>query len=162
MNRNTQSGAIGTFVVVGVVLVLAALAVLYGVRQFTISQRVSPVPTDIALPSDNNSTEVADNSQQSQQDKKQQEDKKSETSETAQTDQKTGDAEEKKTDTKPESQTKAETITPSSTTPGDTPSSESSHSNLPTTGPADSMAAIILLGGTTGIATAYVRSRRLV
>ena len=75
MNRNTQSGAIGTFVVVGVVLVLAALAVLYGVRQFTISQRVSPVPTDIALPSDNNSTEVAENSQQSQQDKKQQEDK---------------------------------------------------------------------------------------
>ena len=131
-------------------------------RQFTISQRVSPVPTDIALPSDNNSTEVADNSQQSQQDKKQQEDKKSDTSETTQTDQKAGDMEEKKTDTKPEAETKAETTTPNSTTAGDAPSSEASHSNLPTTGPADSMAAIILLGGTTGIATAYVRSRRLV
>ncbi len=162
MNRNTQSGAIGTFVIVGAVLVLAALAVLYGVRQLTISQRVSPVSTDIALPSDNNSTEVADNSQQSQQDNKQQEDKKSETLENAQADQKDGSTDEKKADTQPEAQTKAEAATPNSTTPETALSSESSHSNLPTAGSTDSMTAIILLGGTTALATAYMRSRRLI
>lgn len=161
MNRNTQSGAIGTFVIVGVVLVATALAVLYGVRQFTISQRVSPVPTDIELPSRGEST--ADNNQQSQQNEKRQEDKKSDASENIQSDQKDGDAEDKKantgSDSKSETGKRAETAVPSgSTSEAATPVDNS----LPQTGPIDSMAAIVLLGGMTGITTAYVRSRRLV
>lgn len=160
MNRNTQSGSVGTFVIVGVVLAAAALAVLYGVRQFTISQRVSPAPTDITLPSGDDSTKLADNNKQSQQDEKKQEDAKPETSEADKTDQKAGNKEaDVKSEAKSETGTKAETTTPRNNV---SETVSSSDSDLPQTGPADSMAAILLLGGTTAIATAYVRSRRLI
>ena len=43
MNRNNQRGVVGTFVVVGAVLAVAALAVLYGARHSLSDQQNPPI-----------------------------------------------------------------------------------------------------------------------
>ena len=47
MNRNNQRGAVGTFVVVGAVLVAAALAVLYGARHSLSDQQNPPISSEL-------------------------------------------------------------------------------------------------------------------
>lgn len=63
MKREKQRGAIATFIIVGLILAAAAVAVLYGARQFTVSQQTSPVTSDLLAQNDTSKDSDSTNKQ---------------------------------------------------------------------------------------------------
>ena len=160
MNRNNQRGAVGTFVVVGAVLAAAALAVLYGTRHSLSDQQNPPISSELVAAdnkSDNkdnksNKNKSGGNSEQ-----------KTETSKNQDTDSKSGSDNSSVitgSDTKTES--KSEDKKTDTQTIPQTPAAQTNDKDLPKTGPAESVAAILAVGGLTCIILAYIQSRRVV
>lgn len=148
MKRANQTGSIGVFAVVGVILVVASLAVLYGIRQTNLSQNTSPISSDLVA-SDEKKDAATQNNQPNR---------------------KSSDGAEQKTDShqsgrgEPRSETKAgEAKTKETTTPaGPSQSSPQSDKGLPQTGPESLIVSAIAIGFLTFLAVTYQRSRHLV
>lgn len=171
MNRNNQRGAVGTFVVVGAVLAAAALAVLYGARHSLSDQQNPPISSELVAA--DNKSENKDN--KSNKDTKDSKDAKTENKSGGNSEQKTETGKNQNTDSKSGSDssplisgsdTKTESRsedkkTDTQTVP-QTPSAQTDGKDLPKTGPAESVAAILAVGGLTFIVLAYIQSRRVI
>ena len=152
MKRVNQTGSIGVFVIVGVILVAISLAVLYGIRQNNLSQDGSPISSDLVASENSNKDSQNGTSQQS-------------------TDQKTnsqsGGRGEARTDVKTEESKKTTPApgpsqsqqSPSSTTPAP---SKQSDKGLPKTGPEDVAVSAVAFGILAFLTVAYQRSRYLI
>jgi hypothetical protein len=161
---NRQRGSVMTFTVVGVVLAILALGLLYAARQQD-NNAVVPVATD------NNSQkqELAQKDEKSEQNK-------SETSKPNTTTNTQSNNSQKQKQEQPKNQSTGNTQKPSvtqqpaPTTPTGpaTPAAPAaatnggSTANLPTTGPADHIGELLVVGVIPGMAVAYVRSRKVV
>lgn len=168
MNRNNQRGAVGTFVVVGAVLAAAALAVLYGARHSLSDQQNPPISSELVAAdnkSDNKDNKGNKDTKDSKDAKKSggNSEQKTETSKNQDTDSKSGSDNSSVitgSDTKTES--KSEDKKADTQTVPQTPAAQTSDKDLPKTGPAESVAAILAVGGLTFIVLAYIQSRRVV
>lgn len=177
MNRNNQRGAVGTFVVVGAVLAAAALAVLYGARHSLSDQQNPPISSELVA-ADNKSDNKDNKGNKDTKDSKDSKDskdaktenksggnseQKTETSKNQDTDSKSGNDNSSiitGSDTKTES--KSEDKKADTQTVPQTPATQTDGKDLPKTGPAESVAAILAVGGLTFIVLAYIQSRRVV
>ena len=157
-----QRGSVMTFTVVGVVLVILALGLLYSARQQD-NNSVVPIATD------NNSQkqELAQKDEKADQNK----------SETAKPNTTTNtQSNNSQKQEQPKNQSTGNTQKPSATQqPATTPTSPAAPAapvaatanggnaaNLPTTGPADHIGELLVVGVIPGIAVAYFRSRKVV
>ena len=162
MNRNNQRGAVGIFVVVGAVLAAAALAVLYGARHSLSDQQNPPISSELVAAdnkSDNKDSKDAKTENKSGGNSEQ----KTETSKNQDTDSKSGSDNSSVitgSDTKTES--KSEDKKTDTQAAPQTPAAQTSGKDLPKTGPAESVAAILAVGGLTFIVLAYIQSRRVI
>ena len=162
MNRNNQRGAVGTFVVVGAVLAAAALAVLYGARHSLSDQQNPPISSELVAAdnkSDNKDSKDAKTENKSGGNSEQ----KTETSKDQHTDSKSGSDNStiiSGSDTKTES--KSEDKKADTQAAPQTSAAQTDGKDLPKTGPAESAAPILAVGGLTFIVLAYVQSRRVV
>lgn len=159
---NQQRGSVMTFTVVGVILAILALGLLYTARQQD-NNAVVPVATD------NNAQkqELAQKDEKSEQNK-------SETSKPNTTTNTQSNNSQKQEQPKNQSTSNAQkpsvTQQPAPTTPTGpaTPAAPaaatngSSTANLPTTGPADHIGELLIVGVIPGMAVAYARSRKVV
>ena len=168
MNRNNQRGAVGTFVVVGAVLAAAALAVLYGARHSLSDQQNPPISSELVA-ADNKSDSKDNKSSKDNKDAKTENksggnsEQKTETSKNQDTDSKSGSDNSSVitgSDTKTES--KSEDKKADTQAAPQTPAAQTNDKDLPKTGPAESVAAILAVGGLTFIVLAYIQSRRVV
>ena len=157
-----QRGSVMTFTVVGVVLVILALGLLYSARQQD-NNSVVPIATD------NNSQkqELAQKDEKADQNK----------SETAKPNTTTNtQSNNSQKQEQPKNQSTGNAQKPSATQqPATTPTSPAAPAapvattanggnaaNLPTTGPADHIGELLVVGVIPGIAVAYFRSRKVV
>ena len=174
MNRNSQRGAVGTFVVVGAVLAAAALAVLYGARHSLSDQQNPPISSELVA-ADNKSDNKDNKDNKSNKDTKDGKDAKTENKSGGNSEQKTETGKNQDTDSKSGSdnssaitgsdtktESKSEDKKADTQTVPQTPAAQTSDKDLPKTGPAESLAAILAVGGLTFIVLAYVQSRRVV
>ena len=174
MNRNNQRGAVGTFVVVGAVLAAAALAVLYGARHSLSDQQNPPISSELVA-ADNKSDNKDNKDNKSNKDTKDGKDAKTENKSGGNSEQKTETGKNQDTDSKSGSdnssaitgsdtktESKSEDKKADTQTVPQTPAAQTSDKDLPKTGPAESLAAILAVGGLTFIVLAYVQSRRVV
>ncbi len=145
--NNKQRGSISWFVIIAIVLVTAMALVLYGAKQFMMSQQ-SPISDDTVAV---NNTDQAkkDNNQSQGSGGKDQKTAPTESSNSSTADQR-GDAQDV-----PQSQ--------QNSTGGDNLSKQGTqeNANLPTTGPEDSFMAVVAGGMVFGVVS-YIRSRRTV
>jgi len=168
MNRNNQRGAVGTFVVVGAVLAAAALAVLYGARHSLSDQQNPPISSELVAA--DNKSDNKDN--KSNKDTK---DAKTENKSGGNSEQKTETGKDQHTDSKPGSdsspvisgsdtktESKSEDKKADAQDTPQTPAAQTNDKDLPKTGPAESVAAVLAVGGLTFIILAYIQSRRVV
>ena len=157
-----QRGSVMTFTVVGVVLVILALGLLYSARQQD-NNSVVPVATD------NNSQkqELAQKDEKADQDKSETAKPNTTTSTQSNNSQKqeqpknqsTGNAQKPSATQQPAPTTPtspAAPVAPAAATNG------GNTANLPTTGPADHIGELLIVGVIPGMAVAYVRSRKVV
>lgn len=171
MNRNNQRGAVGTFVVVGAVLAAAALAVLYGVRHSLSDQQNPPISSELVAA--DNKSDNKDN--KSNKDAKDSKDAKTENKSGGNSEQKTETSKDQHTDSKSGSdnstiisgsdtktESKSEDKKADTQAAPQTPAAQTDDKDLPKTGPAESVAAILAVGGLTFIVLAYIQSRRVV
>ena len=171
MNKNNQRGAVGTFVVVGAVLAAAALAVLYGARHSLSDQQNPPISSELVAA--DNKSDNKDN--KSNKDAKDSKDAKTENKSGGNSEQKTETGKDQHTDSKSGSdsspiisgsdtktESKSEDKKADTQAAPQTPAAQTSGKDLPKTGPAESAAAILAVGGLTFIVLAYVQSRRVV
>ena len=175
MNRNNQRGAVGTFVVVGAVLAAAALAVLYGARHSLSDQQNPPISSELVA-ADNKSDNKSDTKDnKSSKDTKDSKDAKTENKSGGNSEQKTETGKDQHTDSKSGSdsspiisgsdtktESKSEDKKADTQTVPQTPAAQTDGKDLPKTGPAESVAAILAVGGLTFIVLAYVQSRRVI
>lgn len=157
-----QRGSVMTFTVVGVVLVILALGLLYSARQQD-NNSVVPVATD------NNSQkqELAQKDEKADQNKSETSKPNTTTNIQSNNSQK---QEQPKNQSTGNAQKPSVTQQPAPTTPTGpaTPAAPaaatngSSTANLPTTGPADHIGELLIVGVIPGMAVAYVRSRKVV
>lgn len=165
MNRNNQRGAVGTFVVVGAVLAAAALAVLYGARHSLSDQQNPPISSELV---------AADNKSDSK-DTKDSKDAKTENKSGGNSEQKTETGKDQNADSKSSSdnsplisgsdtktESKSEDKKADTQAAPQTPAAQTNDKDLPKTGPAESVAAVLAVGGLTFIILAYIQSRRVV
>ena len=147
---NQQRGSVMTFTVVGVILAILALGLLYTARQQD-NTAVVPVATD------NNAQkqELAQKDEKSEQNKS--ETAKPNTTTNTQSNnsqnQSTGNAQKPSVTQQPAPATP--TAPAAATNGGNT-------ANLPTTGPADHIGELLIVGVIPGMAVAYARSRKVV
>ena len=145
--NNKQRGSVSWFVIMSIVLVIAMALVLYGAKQFMMSQQ-SPISDDTVAV---NNTDQAkkDNNQSQGADGKDQKTTSTESSNSSTADQR-GDAQDV-----PQSQ--------QNSTGGDNLSKQGTqeNANLPTTGLEDSFMAVVAGGMVFGVVS-YIRSRRTV
>ena len=171
MNRNNQRGAVGTFVVVGAVLAAAALAVLYGTRHSLSDQQNPPISSELVAA--DNKSDNKDN--KSNKDTKDSKDAKTENKSGGNSEQKTETGKNQDTDSKSGSdnssaitgsdtktESKSEDKKTDTQAAPQTPAAQTNDKDLPKTGPAESAAAVLAVGGLTFIVLAYVQSRRVV
>ena len=171
MNRNNQRGAVGTFVVVGAVLAAAALAVLYGTRHSLSDQQNPPISSELVAA--DNKSDNKDN--KSNKDTKDSKDAKTENKSGGNSEQKTETGKDQNADSKSGSdnsplisgsdtktESKSEDKKADTQAIPQTPAVQTNDKDLPKTGPAESAAAILAVGGLTFIVLAYVQSRRVV
>lgn len=171
MNRNNQRGAVGTFVVVGAVLAAAALAVLYGARHSLSDQQNPPISSELVAA--DNKSENKDN--KSNKDTKDSKDTKTENKSGGNSEQKTETGKDQNADSKSSSdnsplisgsdtktESKSEDKKTDTQTVPQTPAAQTSDKDLPKTGPAESLAAVLAVGGLTFIVLAYIQSRRVI
>ena len=157
-----QRGSVMTFTVVGVVLVILALGLLYSARQQD-NNSVVPVATD------NNSQkqELAQKDEKADQDKSETAKPNTTTSTQSNNSQKqeqpknqsTGNAQKPSATQQPAPTTPtspAAPVAPAAATNG------GNTANLPTTGPADHIGELLIVGVIPGMAVAYFRSRKVV
>ena len=159
---NRQRGSVMTFTVVGVVLAILALGLLYTARQQD-NNAVVPVATD------NNSQkqELAQKDEKSEQNKSETSKPNTTTNTQSNNSQK---QEQPKNQSTGNAQKPSVTQQPAPTTPTGpaTPAAPaaatngSSTANLPTTGPADHIGELLIVGVIPGMAVAYARSRKVV
>lgn len=174
MNRNNQRGAVGTFVVVGAVLAAAALAVLYGARHSLSDQQNPPISSELVA-ADNKSDNKDNKDNKSNKDTKDSKDAKTENKSGGNSEQKTETSKDQHTDSKSGSdsspvisgsdtktESKSEDKKADTQTVPQTPAAQTTDKDLPKTGPAESAAAILAVGGLTFIVLAYIQSRRVV
>lgn len=174
MNRNNQRGAVGTFVVVGAVLAAAALAVLYGARHSLSDQQNPPISSELVA-ADNKSDNKDKKDNKSNKDTKDSKDAKTENKSGGNSEQKTETGKNQDTDSKSGSdnssaitgsdtktESKSEDKKADTQTVPQTPASQTNDKDLPKTGPAESVAAILIVGGLTFIVLAYIQSRRVI
>ena len=174
MNRNNQRGAVGTFVVVGAVLAAAALAVLYGARHSLSDQQNPPISSELVA-ADNKSDNKDKKDNKSNKDTKDSKDAKTENKSGGNSEQKTETGKNQDTDSKSGSdnssaitgsdtktESKSEDKKADTQTVPQTLAAQTNDKDLPKTGPAESLAAILAVGGLTFIVLAYVQSRRVV
>ncbi|PID33168.1 hypothetical protein CR969_02190 [Candidatus Saccharibacteria bacterium] len=143
--NNRQGGFVKSFVVVGIILVLLTLGVLYLLRQYSSSQTTAPISeesvsenqTDFEI--DNNSSELS--TEQKSKDKKDDKDQKS--------------------SDKDQVATNSGSDTSESTDSSSQQVVETTETELPKTGSADTLLASLALGAVTVAAVAYARSTRL-
>ena len=165
MNRNNQRGAVGTFVVIGAVLAAAALAVLYGARHSLSDQQNPPISSEL----------VAADNKSDNKDNKSSKDAKTENKSGGNSEQKTETGKDQNADSKSGSdnsplisgsdtktESKSEDKKADTQTVPQTPAAQTDDKDLPKTGPAESVAAILAVGGLTFIVLAYVQSRRVI
>ncbi len=153
---NQQRGSVMTFTVVGVMLAILALGLLYTARQQD-NNAVVPVATD------NNAQkqELAQKDEKSEQNKSETSKPNTTTNTQSATPQKqeqpknqsTGNAQKPSTTQQP---APATPTAPAAATNGN------STANLPTTGPADHIGELLVVGVIPGMAVAYFRSRKVV
>ena len=171
MNRNNQRGAVGIFVVVGAVLAAAALAVLYGARHSLSDQQNPPISSELVAA--DNKSDNKDN--KSNKDTKDSKDTKTENKSGGNSEQKTETSKDQHTDSKSGSdnstiisgsdtktESKSEEKKADTQATPQTPAVQTNDKDLPKTGPAESVAAILAVGGLTFIVLAYIQSRRVV
>ena len=174
MNRNNQRGAVGTFVVVGAVLAAAALAVLYGARHSLSDQQNPPISSELVA-ADNKSDNKDKKDNKSNKDTKDSKDAKTENKSGGNSEQKTETGKNQDTDSKSGSdsssaitgsdtktESKSEDKKADTQAIPQTPAVQTNDKDLPKTGPAESLAAILAVGGLTFIVLAYIQSRRVV
>ena len=174
MNRNNQRGAVGTFVVVGAVLAAAALAVLYGARHSLSDQQNPPISSELVA-ADNKSDNKDKKDNKSNKDTKDSKDAKTENKSGGNSEQKTETGKNQDTDSKSGSdsssaitgsdtktESKSEDKKADTQTVSQAPAAQTDGKDLPKTGPAESVAAILAVGGLTFIVLAYIQSRRVV
>ena len=149
-----QRGSVMTFTVVGVVLVILALGLLYSARQQD-NNSVVPVATDnnsqkqeLAQKDEKAKPNMTTNTQSNNSQKQEQPKNQS-----------TGNAQKPSATQQPAPTTPTSPATPvapaAATNGGNT-------ANLPTTGPADHIGELLIVGVIPGMAVAYVRSRKVV
>ena len=167
MNRNNQRGAVGTFVVVGAVLAAAALAVLYGARHSLSDQQNPPISSELVAADnkDNKSSKDTKDSKDAKTENKSggNSEQKTETGKDQHTDSKSGSDSSpviSGSDTKTES--KSEDKKADTQAVPQTPAAQTNDKDLPKTGPAESAAAVLAVGGLTFLVLAYIQSRRVV
>ena len=157
-----QRGSVMTFTVVGVVLVILALGLLYSARQQD-NNSVVPVATD------NNSQkqELAQKDEKADQNKS--ETAKPNTTNTQSNNsqkqeqpknQSTGNAQKPSATQQPAPTTPTGPATPAA--PAAATANGGNAANLPTTGPADHIGELLVVGVIPGMAVAYFRSRKVV
>lgn len=159
---NQQRGSVMTFTVVGVILAILALGLLYTARQQD-NNAVVPVATD------NNAQkqELAQKDEKSEQNKSETSKPNTTTNTQSNNSQK---QEQPKNQSTGNAQKPSVTQQPAPTTPTGlaTPAAPaaatngSSTANLPTTGPADHIGELLIVGVIPGMAVAYARSRKVV
>ena len=144
---NRQRGSVMTFTVVGVVLAILALGLLYTARQQD-NNAVVPVATD------NNAQkqELAQKDEKSEQNKSETSKPNTTTNTQSNNSQK---QEQPKNQSTGNAQKPSVTQQPAATNGGST-------ANLPTTGPADHIGELLIVGVIPGMAVAYARSRKVV
>ena len=162
---NQQRGSVMTFTVVGVILAILALGLLYTARQQD-NNAVVPVATDNNAQkqelaqedekADQNKSEAAKpnttTNTQSNNSQKQEQPKN----------QSTGNAQKPSVTQQPAPTTPTGPATPAApVTPAPTANGGNA-ANLPTTGPADHIGELLIVGVIPGMAVAYVRSRKVV
>lgn len=145
MKRTNQAGSIGVFVVVGAILVVASLAVLYGVRQSALSQNTSPISSDLVV-----SEEKKDNGP-----KRGQNSKNSELTNKKSNDQQSGRGEAR-------SEVKTEDVKPENTSKNSSQSSAQPDKGLPKTGPESLVFSALGVGILAFLTVTYYKSRYLV
>lgn len=174
MNRNNQRGAVGTFVVVGAVLAASALAVLYGARHSLSDQQNPPISSELVA-ADNKSDNKDNKSNKDTKDTKDSKDAKTENKSGGNSEQKTETGKDQNADSKSGSdnsplisgsdtktESKSEDKKADTQTVPQTPAAQTDGKDLPKTGPAESAAAILAVGGLTFIVLAYIQSRRVI
>ena len=174
MNRNNQRGAVGTFVVVGAVLAAAALAVLYGARHSLSDQQNPPISSELVA-ADNKSDNKDNKDNKSNKDTKDSKDTKTENKSGGNSEQKTETGKDQNADSKSSSdnsplisgsdtktESKSEDKKTDTQTVPQTPAAQTNDKDLPKTGPAESLAAVLAVGGLTFIVLAYIQSRRVI
>ena len=157
-----QRGSVMTFTVVGVVLVILALGLLYSARQQD-NNSVVPVATD------NNSQkqELAQKDEKADQNKSETSKPNTTTNTQSNNSQKqeqpknqsTGNAQKPSTIQQPAPTTPTGPATPAAPAAA---TNGGSTANLPTTGPADHIGELLIVGVIPGMAVAYARSRKVV
>ena len=153
---NQQRGSVMTFTVVGVILAILALGLLYTARQQD-NNAVVPVATDNNAQKDekseqnksetskpNTTTNTQSNNSQKQEQPK---------------NQSTGNAQKPSVTQQPAPTTPTGPATPAAPAAA---TNGSSTANLPTTGPADHIGELLIVGVIPGMAVAYARSRKVV
>lgn len=160
---NQQRGSVMTFTVVGVMLAILALGLLYTARQQD-NNAIVPVATD------NNAQkqELAQKDEKSEQNKS--ETSKPNTTTNIQSNnsqkqeqpknQSTGNAQEPSVTQQPAPTTPTGPATPAA--PAAAAANGGNAANLPTTGPADHIGELLIVGVIPGMAVAYFRSRKVV
>ncbi|QCT41986.1 hypothetical protein [Candidatus Nanosynbacter featherlites] len=159
---NRQRGSVMTFTVVGVVLAILALGLLYTARQQD-NNAVVPVATD------NNSQkqELAQKDEKADQNKSETAKPNTTTNTQSNNSQKqeqpknqsTGNAQKPSATQQPAPTTSTGPATPTAPAAA---TNGSSTANLPTTGPADHIGELLVVGVIPGMAVAYFRSRKVV
>lgn len=153
---NQQRGSVMTFTVVGVILAILALGLLYTARQQD-NNAVVPVATD------NNAQkqELAQKDEKSEQNKSETPKPNTTTNTQSNNSQK---QEQPKNQSTGNAQKPSVTQQPAPTTPAAPAAATNGNStaNLPTTGPADHIGELLIVGVIPGMAVAYVRSRKVV
>ncbi len=153
---NQQRGSVMTFTVVGVILAILALGLLYTARQQD-NNAVVPVATD------NNAQkqELAQKDEKSEQNKSETSKPNTTTNTQSNNSQK---QEQPKNQSTGNAQKPSVTQQPAPTTPtGPAAATNGGNTaNLPTTGPADHIGELLIVGVIPGMAVAYVRSRKVV
>jgi len=153
---NQQRGSVMTFTVVGVILAILALGLLYTARQQD-NTAVVPVATD------NNAQkqELAQKDEKSEQNKSETAKPNTTTNTQSNNSQK---QEQPKNQSTGNAQKPSVTQQPAPTTPTAPAAATNggNTANLPTTGPADHIGELLIIGVIPGMAVAYVRSRKVV
>ena len=160
---NRQRGSVMTFTVVGVVLAILALGLLYTARQQD-NNAVVPVATD------NNSQkqELAQKDEKADQNKSETAKPNTTTNTQSNNSQKqeqpknqsTGNAQRPSATQQPAPTTPTGPATP--VAPAAPAANGGNAANLPTTGPADHIGELLIIGVIPGMAVAYARSRKVV